>query len=149
MPAQSSLVPRPSHPPVFNCLKCVKSKGKASSLGWLSVYLGTVGGRGPRSEERISNTRSSFQTWSSMFFTSWMLETPASTWGRNYTIWSQVCSFDGGTLPPPLSTKVDRDVIHVIKYIRPSHSIFAYCKQWKTGPWEGLGTRLRTIFVEW
>ena len=29
------------------------------------------------------------------------------------------------SLPPPLSTKVDTDVIHVIKYTRPPPSIFA------------------------
>ena len=33
---------------------------------------------------------------------------------------------------------VDTDVIHVIKYTRPSPSSFVYCKQSKTGWWEGL-----------
>ena len=35
-----------------------------------------------------------------------------------------------------------QNVIHVIKWARPSPSAFAYCKQSKTGWWEGLGTRL-------
>ena len=42
---------------------------------------------------------------------------------------------------PPLSTKVDTDVIHMIKWTRPFPSVFAYCKRSKTGRWEGLGTR--------
>ena len=45
-------------------------------------------------------------------------------------------------LSPSWSTKVDTDVIHVIKWTRPSPSVFVYCKQSKTGRWEGLGTRL-------
>ena len=42
--------------------------------------------------------------------------------------------------PPPLSTLLDTDVIHVIKWTRSS--VFAYCKRSKTEQWEGLGTRL-------
>jgi len=40
------------------------------------------------------------------------------------------------------STKVDTDVIHVIKWTRPSPSVFAYWKWSKTGRWKSLGTRL-------
>ena len=47
-------------------------------------------------------------------------------------------SFDWGT-HPPLSTKVDTDIIHMIKWIRPSSSIFVIKK---TGWLEGLGMRL-------
>ena len=47
-----------------------------------------------------------------------------------------------GDPSPPLSTQVDTDVIHVIKWTRPSPSIFAYCKWSKTGQWEGLRMRL-------
>ena len=56
-------------------------------------------------------------------------------------------SFDGGPLPPSvyLHVGIDTDVIHVIKWTRPSPSIFAYCKRSKTGRWEGLGTRLHDI----
>ena len=32
---------------------------------------------------------------------------------------------------------------HVVRFTRPSPSIFAYCKRSKTGAGEGLGTRLR------
>ena len=42
--------------------------------------------------------------------------------------------------PSPLC--LPKYVIHVIKWTRPSPSIFAYCKQSKTEQWEGLGTRL-------
>ena len=45
----------------------------------------------------------------------------------------------------PLSPSVylgRQNIIHVIKWTRPSPSIFAYCKRLKTGRWEGLGTRL-------
>ena len=37
------------------------------------------------------------------------------------------------------------NVIHMIKWMRPSPSIFAYYKLSKTGLWKGLGTRLRLI----
>ena len=49
----------------------------------------------------------------------------------------EMCSFDRGPLPP-LSTEVDTDVIHMIKWTRPFPSAFVYCKQSKTGWWEGL-----------
>ena len=45
------------------------------------------------------------------------------------------------------STEVDTDVIHVIKWTRPSPSVFAYCKRSKTGRWEGLGTRLGVSYL--
>ena len=38
----------------------------------------------------------------------------------------------------PVSCAVD----HVVRFTRPSGSVFAYCKQSKTGAREGLGTRL-------
>ena len=53
-----------------------------------------------------------------------------------------------GEPPPPLSTKVDTDVIHD-KIYQAFPPIFAYCKRSKTGPWESLGMRLRTIFIEY
>ena len=31
---------------------------------------------------------------------------------------------------------------HVVRFTRPSPSVFAYCKRSKTGAGEGLGTRL-------
>ena len=63
----------------------------------------------------------------------------SSTWGGNYNIRPQARSFDGGPLPPSL---VYTDIIHMIKYTRPSPSIFAYCKRSKTGLWEDLGMSL-------
>ena len=36
---------------------------------------------------------------------------------------------------------------HVVRFTRPSPSIFAYCKRSKTGAGEGLGTRLRQKLV--
>ena len=45
------------------------------------------------------------------------------------------------------SPRVDTDVIHVIKWSRPSPSVFAYCKRSKTGRWEGLGTRLGVSYL--
>ena len=52
----------------------------------------------------------------------------------------EMCSLVWGLSSPPshLST-IDIDVIQVIKWTRPFHSVSAYCK---TGQWEGLGTRL-------
>ena len=42
----------------------------------------------------------------------------------------------------PLSTEVDTDVIHVIKYTRPSPSVFAYCKNWTVGKQGNKATNL-------
>ena len=40
-------------------------------------------------------------------------------------------------------TKCDaRGRDHVVRFTRPSGSVFAYCKRSKTGAGEGLGTRL-------
>ena len=40
-------------------------------------------------------------------------------------------------------------VIHVIKWTRPrSPSVFAYCKRFKTGQWESLGTRLLEMSMQ-
>ena len=36
---------------------------------------------------------------------------------------------------------------HVVRFTRPSHSVFAYCKRSKTGAGEGLGTRLVKVVV--
>ena len=36
-----------------------------------------------------------------------------------------------GDPTPPLSTEVDSDVIHMIKWTRPYPSAFAYCKRSK------------------
>ena len=58
-------------------------------------------------------------------------------WGRNYM---QARSFNGGLLP--LSTYEGTNIIHMIKWTRPSPSVFVYCKWSRTGQWEGLGTRL-------
>ena len=63
----------------------------------------------------------------------------SSIWGRNYKIRPHAHSFDGG----PLYTQEDTDIIHLIKWTKPSPSVFAYCKWSKTGRWEGLGMRLR------
>ena len=49
----------------------------------------------------------------------------------------------------PLSTKVDTDVIHMIRWTRPSPSVFAYCKRSKTGWWEGLGMRLDICYFSY
>ena len=72
--------------------------------------------------EHISRWCSSFLTWSSMFFVLRRFKTPASALGRDYKIWSQACSFDGGTLPPP-SVYLSR---HCRLCARPSSSIFVY-----------------------
>ena len=36
---------------------------------------------------------------------------------------------------------------HVVRFTRPSPSVFAYCKRSKTGAGEGLGTRLGNMPV--
>ena len=46
------------------------------------------------------------------------------------------------TPSPTLSTQVDTDVIHVIKWTRPSSSILLTASNQKLGQWEGLETRL-------
>ena len=47
-----------------------------------------------------------------------------------------------GPLPPLFIHLGRQNIIHMMKWTRPSLSVFAYCKQSKTGWWEGLGTRL-------
>ena len=37
---------------------------------------------------------------------------------------------------------------HVVRFTRPSGSVFAYCKRSKTGAGEGLGTRLPRKVIE-
>ena len=64
----------------------------------------------------------------------------SSTLDRNCKIRPQARFLDPS---PPLSTYTSRqNVIHMIKWTRPSASVFASCKRSKTGRWEGLGTRL-------
>ena len=48
----------------------------------------------------------------------------------------------------PLCLPKTLDVSRAIKWTRPSPSVFAYCKQSKTGWWEGLGMRLRTYQLQ-
>ena len=43
-----------------------------------------------------------------------------------------------------LTTSDARAADHVVRFTRPSPSVFAYCKRSKTGAGEGLGTRLHT-----
>ena len=50
--------------------------------------------------------------------------------------------FQWGTDPP-----FCHDVIHVINAPRPSPSVFAYCKQSKTGWWEDLRMRLQDTYL--
>ena len=52
-----------------------------------------------------------------------------------------------GDPSPPLSTLVDTDVIHMIKWTTPPPLVFAHCKWSKTGRWEVLGTRLVKLIV--
>ena len=56
--------------------------------------------------------------------------------------------FSTGDPSPPLSTLVDTDIIHVIKWTTPSPSVLAYCKRSKTGQWEGQGTRLYNVCID-
>ena len=87
------------------------------------------GGRGPPLKECISHVFFVLnQEWNS------------STWDRNYKKRPQARSFNR----EPLASSVylgRHNVIYVKKRTRPSPSVFAYCKQSKTGWWESLGTR--------
>ena len=72
----------------------------------------------------------------------------SSAWGRNYKIRPLAHSFDGGPLPP--SVHLGRHWRHSCdKWYSPFPSVFAYCKQSKTGRWEGLGMRLHKNHVYW
>ena len=95
-------------------------------------------GAGSLIERRISRTRSLFSTKSSTPFASRTIETPvlgAET--KRSGLWLVLSTGDPS---PPLSTKVDTDVIHVINDTQAFP--FAYCKRSKTGGGNGLGTRL-------
>ena len=71
-----------------------------------------------------------------MFFTSRTFETPAL---GGETTSSFFCLGDAS---PPSVYLGRHNVVRVIKWTRPSPSIFACCKRSKTGRWEGLGVRL-------
>ena len=108
----SSLVPRLSRAPSsFWSLAVCKNGGGRPSLFYhvndISVYLGRQRGEGyvffilnqERCHFRLANV------WNS------------SAWGKNYKKRLQAPSYDRGPLPP-LSTKVDTDIIHVIKWTK-------------------------------
>ena len=140
----TSLVPRPSHCPVFDRLQDAKTEGEGlvSFITWMTSVSTRVdrGGEGflierghfthtffvlnqERHAFRFANVRNS------------------SAWGRNYKTRHLAHSFDRWPLPPSVYLG-GTDIIHMINDTRPSPSVFAYCKQSKTGQWEGLGTRL-------
>ena len=63
---------------------------------------------------------------------------------KNKECTRKMCHFNNGP-PPPQSTMVDADISHVIKWTRPSPSVFAYYMRSKPGQWEGLGTSLKIV----
>ena len=89
--------------------------------------------------------RSSSWTKSGTFFASQTFKTPAL--GTETTRKGLRLVLSTGPLPPSVYLG-DTDVIHVIKWTRPSPSIFAYCKRSETGRWEGLGTRLHNVCID-
>ena len=102
-----SLIPRPSHRPVFDRLQYAKTEGE----GLVHFITGGV-------PDRISlHECSKFQHL-----------------GQKLQDKAQACFFDQEPLPP--SVYLGRqNVIHVIKWTRPSPSVFTYCKRSKTGRW--------------
>ena len=75
-----------------------------------------------------------------------MLET-ASTWAETTRKDLKLVSFDRGALPHFVYLSIDTDGIHMIKWTRPSPSIFSKCKRSKAGRWESLGTRINNKYA--
>ena len=86
----TSLIPRPSYRPVFDCFQYAEMEGEGLGpfydMNDASVYLGRQRG------ERVSDRKNAFMH---MF-----LVLNSSAWGINYKIRSKACSFDGGTFSP-------------------------------------------------
>ena len=84
-----SLVPRPSHRPVFDRLQVCKNGGGRPGIiyhvNYVSVYLGRQ--RSPRWKRRILRMCSLFWTMSDMLFHFANVRN-SSAWGRNYKIMS-------------------------------------------------------------
>ena len=115
-------------------------------MNGVSAYLGSQSGK-ESLIERILFAYAFFvlkQEWYT--FCSVNIWNYSSAWGRNYKIRPPARSLDGGHLPP--SVYLCRHWHHSHdKCSRTSHSIFAYCKQSKTGRWEGLGTKLQDTYT--
>ena len=125
----SSLVSRPFHQLVIACMQNGACKngggwpGQFYHVNDISVYLGRQRGGG------VPGQRTSFGAF------------------LKRRTREQNAHFQRGTPPP--SVYLGRHwlihMIHMIKWTRPSPSVFAYCKWSKTGRWEGLWTRLFII----
>ena len=100
----------------------------------VSVYLGRQ--RRERSLfERTHFTSAIFILNQEQYIFHFMNIQNSSAWGQKLQDKASSSFFDGG--PLPRSVYLGRHWC-----TRPSPSIFAYCRQSKTGRWEGLGTRL-------
>ena len=111
-----SLVPRPSHRPVFDRLQYAKMEreGLIHLFTWMtsvSIWVEREGGgRGPWSKEHILRTRSSF--WIKNFFFCLTNTQNFSTWDRRKKGLNLALSIEH---PSPL----DSDVINMIKWTKP------------------------------
>ena len=100
-----SLVPRPSNSTVFHCLQYTKTEGEGQVyfIRWI-VSVFTLVDRGvPHQKNKLENIHE-------------LKEVPFMVWNEECV--SKMCSFNWWPLPP-LSTWIDTNVIHVIKYTSP------------------------------
>ena len=126
-----SLIPRPSHHPVFAvCKNGGERPGPFYHMNDVSVYLGRQRGGG------VPNWKKVFCACERYIFRFTNVKN-SSAWGKNYKIRPQACSFDRGPLPPLcrhwhlLCDKMDQVCTVSDKKLH--------------GQWECLGMRLQLI----
>ena len=119
-------------------LQYAKNEGEAWENLSHEWYQVDRGGEGPHWKNELEAWSCSFEFWT------FVKRKAYRSWFK-----TNVCKmrpFNQELLPPlpPLSVYLGRHWhIRIVNAARPSPFVFAYCKQPKTGQWEGLGTRLK------
>jgi len=141
-------------PPVFDRLQYAKTEGEGLSCAWCQVDV-RIDRRGQWpiviTHKLCIDQPRVYRTMNCIYTVFWMLQ--SQVLGQNIT--RRISRFFVRHYPPPfcLPSRLP-DVTHVTLSPRPSLSVFAHCKQSKTGGGNGLGTRLihfiaRSLYCLW
>ena len=134
-----SLIPRPSHHPIFNHLQYTKTEGGRPGPFYhvndvLSTQVDRRGGEGSPIE-RTHFACAFFvlkQEW--YVFFCFMNVRNSSSWGRNYKIRPQACSFNRASLPLCLPRKTKCHSCNKMDQASPLHfCILQVIKNWMVG----------------
>ena len=122
-----SLVPRPSHCQVFKCLEYAKMEGESlvHFITWMRS-VSTEGGGGAGSPNEGTSLRPLLVVFisSTGVLNVCKVKSVPLLVQNEERLWVM-----HPPTPPPSAYQVDTDIIHVIKWTRPSPFIFAYWKQ--------------------